>query len=243
MCNNNTQIQNKPEEKGTKLRTFFTADLHFSHISILYFHPERLEQAGLTRKFLEENKVEAIHLYDEWLIKLWNNTVNKRDSVYILGDLCLANKENTEKILNRLNGRKYLIRGNHDKSCNGLERYFEGVWDIKEVKFNNNQYKFIDPNETFCLEMCHFPLLSWNRKTHGSIHISGHVHGSLDRYNIESKELRVDVGLDSALGKKCGGLIPLEELYKYFTDIRDKAGCKTFQEYQEMLYEEKGYRD
>lgn len=242
MCSINN-IQNKPEEKGTKLRTFFTSDLHFSHTSILYFHPERLEQAGLTRAFLEENKAEATRIYDEWLIKLWNNTVNKRDSVYILGDFCLANKENTEKILNMLNGRKYLIRGNHDKSCNGLERYFEGVWDIKEAKFNNNQYKFIDPNETFCLEMCHFPLLSWNRKTHGAIHIHGHVHSNLDQYNIESKELRVDVGLDSALGKKCGGLIPLEELYKYFTDIRDNAGCKTFQEYQESLYKEKGYRD
>lgn len=242
MCNN-TIIQNKLDEKGTKPCTFFTADLHFSHISILYFQPERLGQAGMTEAFLNENKAEAIHLYDEWLIKRWNKTINKMDSVYILGDLCLSNKVNAEKILNRLNGRKYLIRGNHDKSCNGLERYFEGGWDIKEARFNNNQYKFIDPDETFCLEMCHFPLLSWNKKPHGSVHIHGHVHGNLDQYNIESKDLRVDVGLDSTLGRDCGGLISLEKLYKYFTDIRDNAGCKTFQEYQEKLYKEKGYRD
>ena len=105
---------------STSIKTYFTSDLHFSHTSILYFHPERLEQAGLTREFLEEHKTETTRIYDEWLIKRWNNTVNKRDSIYILGDFCLANKENTEKILNRLNGRKYLIRGNHDKSCNGL---------------------------------------------------------------------------------------------------------------------------
>lgn len=247
MCNdsieNSSRTDKTPERKGTSQRVFFTSDLHFSHISILYFHPERLEQSGLSKEFLEENKALAIRQYDEWLVGRWNSTIKKRDSIYILGDLCLANKENTERLLNRLNGKKYLVRGNHDKSCNGLERYFEGVWDIKEAKFTNNQYKFISPDEPFCLEMCHYPLLTWNRKTHGSLSIHGHVHGYLDGYNTESGELRVDVGIDSALGKKCGGFVPLELLYEYFTDMRDRAGCKTFLEYQEMLYKKKGYRD
>ena len=53
--------------------------------------------------FLVENSVDK-----------WNKTIAKGDFVYILGDFCLGNKEYTEKILNRLKGRKFLIRGNHD---------------------------------------------------------------------------------------------------------------------------------
>lgn len=196
--------------------------------------------AGITLEELQADKKTAIEKHDEWLIDLWNKTVKKQDNIYILGDFCLGNRERTEQILKRLNGKKYLIRGNHDKSCKGLENYFEWVGDIKEVKFTHNQYKYIDPNETFALEMCHFPMLSWNRRPHGTCHIHGHCHNSISDYNTFSGELRVDVGFDGNLGNY--NFIDLEELYSYFKDIIKKENCTTFQEYIDRLMEKQGFR-
>lgn len=178
--------------------------------------------------------------HDEWLINLWNTTVAKCDNVYIIGDFCLGNKERTEQILRQLRGKKFLIRGNHDKSCNGLERYFEWVGDVKEVKFTNNQYEFIDPNETFCVEMCHYPMLTWNRRPHGTVHLHGHCHGTIDRFNSESKELRVDVGLDGSFSNY--GFIDIEKVYKHFIDIRNNANVATFNDYNDWLMEQQGFR-
>lgn len=222
-------------------KIYFLGDPHFSHNSILYFHPARREAAGIILEELQCDKKMAIEKHDEWLINLWNQTVNREDSVYILGDFCLSNKADTEKILHKLKGKKYLIFGNHDKSCKGdNERFFEWCGDIKEVKFNNNQFKFIDPKETFCVELCHYPLLTWNRRPHGTCMIHAHCHGHLDDLNTMSKELRVDVGLDGKLSNY--GLIELEDLYNYFCGIRDAAGCSTFQEYQEWLMKDQGFR-
>ncbi len=223
------------------MKVYFTSDTHFTHKNILYFKPKRREAAGIT---LEELKglpnEELLSRHDKWLIDRWNETVKKGDVVYILGDVCLANKEKTERILNRLHGTKFLIRGNHDKSCNGLERYFEGVYDIKEAKFSHNQFPFIKEGETFCVEMCHYPLLAWNRRTHGTCMVHGHTHGTIDKLNRESKELRVDVGLDAEISGL--QLVPLEKLYAHFREMVENAGCKTFQEYNDKLMEEQGYR-
>ena len=228
------------EQKGTKIKVWFCSDLHFGHKSVLYFHPERREAAGITMEELQEDKNAAIKKHDEWLIDKWNKTIAKGDFVYILGDFCLGNKEYTEKILNRLKGRKFLIRGNHDKSCNGLERYFEWVGDIKEVKFTHNQYPFIDENETFALEMCHYPMLTWNRRPHGTCHILGHCHNSIQQFNEDSLELRVDVGLDSDIAKN--GFVSLETIYNKMKEIRSKTDSVTFEEHTEKLMLRHGFR-
>ena len=225
---------------GTQYKAFFTSDLHFSAKNILYFHPERREKAGITLEELRENKEEALRKHDEWLIKEWNKTIGKKDFVYILGDFCMGNKERTKYILNQLNGRKYLIFGNHDKSCRGLENYFQWTGDIKEVKFTNNQYPFIDKDETFTIELCHFPLYAWNRRPHGTCHCHGHTHGSMDNYNVDSIELRVDVGFDGKLANF--GFVNLETLYKYFKDIMKKTDSKTFEEHTEKIMEKQGFR-
>lgn len=228
------------EVKGTQYKVWFTSDTHFSGKSILYFHPERRVAAGITLEELQEDKEAAILKHDEWLIDQWNKTVKKKDFVYILGDFCLGNKERTRKILERLNGRKYLIRGNHDKSCSGLEGYFEWVGDIKEAKFNHNQYPFINEDETFCLEMCHYPMFAWNRRPHGTCHIHGHTHGSMCEFNDRSVELRLDIGIDSKIANL--NLVDLETVYGMMVDIRRSSNSLTFQEHTEKIMLTQGFR-
>jgi len=224
-----------------KNNVWFISDLHFSHLNALYFKPKRRELAGIVLEELQNgDKKEILQKHDTWLIQVWNDTIKKDDMVYILGDFCLGNRERTEYILNKLHGKKYLIRGNHDKSCNGLERYFEWVGDIKETKFCHDQFPFIKEGEPFCVEMCHYPIIAWNRRTHGTLMVHGHCHGACDSINIDSKELRVDVGLDANLANY--EFINLEKLYKYATDIIEKEGCKSFQEYIDKLMLEQGIR-
>ena len=225
----------------SKEKVFFVSDVHFSHLNQLYFRPKRRELAGISLDELHTlSKPELTDKYDEWLIGLWNSQVGKHDVVYHIGDFCLGNRERAEKILSRLNGKKFFIRGNHDKSLNGNERFLEGLWDIKEAKFNHEQYPFIREDETFCVELCHYPMVAWNRRTHGSCMVHGHVHGAADKLNADSKELRVDVGLDSEMANYT--FVPLETLYRHFYNIVNAAGCTDFQDYAEWLMKEQGIR-
>lgn len=101
-------------------KTFVIADLHLMHPNILTYSPERLdaileEFPHYNRKFLEDNIPIALQLMEELFVKNWNSVVPKDGHVYILGDLTLKkDKELITNFLNRLNGYKHLVRGNHD---------------------------------------------------------------------------------------------------------------------------------
>ena len=210
---------------------WLVSDLHFSHKNIVKYSTNRKNELNL-----DENDNEMLKKHDEALIRRWNYTVKKHDTVYILGDFSFANTDETRKILEKLNGKKHLIRGNHDAYCKGLDNYFESVSQIKEVTFKKTVYPFLDEN-MHCV-MCHFPMIAWNRRMHGAIMVHGHCHGSLDEINKQTEELRVDVGFDSKLSDF--GMVSLEQLYRYMKN--DVAKGKTFQEHVNYLIEKYNFR-
>lgn len=185
---------------------WFTSDWHFHHDRILEFHPKRKEIFGST---VEEAT--------EKMIKLWNTVVNKNDIVYILGDMCLGTVEQKMKLLIRLNGNKVLILGNHDKIPDHLRCYFNHIITIKTIRFKKSVYNFL--YRDLEVIMCHFPLLSWEHKEKKSIMLHGHCHGTIDQINKESKELRVDVGIDSEISTY--NLVSLEKIARYMKKIED----------------------
>lgn len=80
---------------------YYIADLHFCH--------ENLNTRMDCRGF---ESGEAMNEYDR---TVEFTCARKRDEVVILGDFCISKKgEIANAILERLNGRKYLILGNHD---------------------------------------------------------------------------------------------------------------------------------
>ena len=81
-------------ERGKNV--FFISDLHMGH--------EKLIKNLRGFSSVEE--------HDELIIKNWNKTVGKRDIVWILGDLTMEN--NKYDFLDKLNGIKYVVLGNHD---------------------------------------------------------------------------------------------------------------------------------
>lgn len=210
---------------------WFVADTHFSHENILKFKENRIETFNLN--ILDENVLEQ---HDNELIKLWNKTIQKRDTVYIIGDFSFASPERTRKILEKLNGKKHLIVGNHDKACKNLSNYFVSVSQIKDVTFKKTVFPFLDEN-LICV-LCHYPMVAWNRRMHGSVMIHGHTHGSLDTINTLSEELRVDVGFDALLNDS--GFASLEQVYRYMKNNIAKG--KTFQEHIDYLTEKTGFR-
>ena len=81
-------------------RTFLIADLHLWHSNIIKY---------CNRPFANAEEM------SNKLIQNWNNTVKAEDRVFFLGDFALGTRDTVIKSGQRLNGRKVLIYGNHDK--------------------------------------------------------------------------------------------------------------------------------
>jgi calcineurin-like phosphoesterase family protein len=99
------------------MSAFVIADTHFGHSKSLSFvQPD----GSPLRPF------SSVEEMDETMVERWNATVNKGDTVYHLGDIVIPRA--SLKILSRLNGRKILIRGNHDQGpLKDYTPYFEDV--------------------------------------------------------------------------------------------------------------------
>lgn len=79
---------------------FVTADSHFSHVRIS-------ELAARPFRNVEEMNAE--------LIRRWNDAVGPEDTVLHLGDLALGPIEESVALTSQLNGRRFLVPGNHDR--------------------------------------------------------------------------------------------------------------------------------
>ena len=107
------------------MTTYFTSDTHFGHERII-------ELSG--RPFATVDEM------DEALIDRWNAVVNPTDTVVHLGDLALGTLAVSLPKTRRLNGRRLLKPGNHDRVspeyANGkqIERfipiYEDAGWEI-----------------------------------------------------------------------------------------------------------------
>ena len=89
------RFQGNSEEMIDPNRTFVTSDHHFCDWKNAPFHESTEEE-------------EAQH------IALWNSVVGKDDLVLYVGDFCDGGVLGLEYLSHKLNGRKILIKGNHD---------------------------------------------------------------------------------------------------------------------------------
>ena len=94
--------------------TYFIADTHFGDSAICRY---------------ENRPFETIEQMDATLIFRWNSVVTAEDTVYVLGDFGANDYE--AEVLSRLNGKKRLVKGNHDTKSNEEYRRFgfEEVYD------------------------------------------------------------------------------------------------------------------
>jgi calcineurin-like phosphoesterase family protein len=101
---------------------------------------------------------------DEALIENWNSVVKPGDKVYHLGDVYMgASPGYITSILQRLNGNKRLILGNHDNGKDQvLQRYFGKILLIRWFK-------------EFGIVFSHIPMHEGSIKK-GYTNVHGHIH-------------------------------------------------------------------
>lgn len=154
---------------------WFTSDHHFGHKNIIKY---------TSRPFGDVKEMDAE------LIKRWNEKVQPNDEVYHLGDFSLGWPKDLIRVLNKLNGKIYLILGNHDATALKCEDRFEWVKDYFELEVDDENA----PRGKQLIVLFHYAMRVWNRSHHGSFHLYGHSHGTLD----DLKNSRsFDVGVDS----------------------------------------------
>ena len=114
---------------------YFIADTHFSEENIILYE---------NRPFKNTEEM------DSGLASRWNQVVNNNDDVFVLGDFGSAGNE--KAILRKLNGRKFLIKGNHDIETNKYYRDsgFEEVYDypviIKDFWILSHEPLYVNTN-------------------------------------------------------------------------------------------------
>lgn len=103
------------------------------------------------------------------MIQQWNNTVTNEDIIIHLGDFALCNSEKLKEYASKLNGIKYLIKGNHDHSTN---TFYENT----NFRILPHGYKLEFDNEKYILS--HKPLMDIQIPKE-YINIHGHIHNSI----------------------------------------------------------------
>lgn len=147
---------------------YFTSDLHFCHANIIKMN---------NRPFANVDEMNAT------LINNWNSVVTSRDEIFILGDfLYRGSGAQANDILRNLHGKKYLIKGNHEKYLNDRDfdrSAFEWIRDYFVLEYKDAQFVLF-----------HYPILEWANYYRKSAHLFGHVHNN-DFKHPEARAINV----------------------------------------------------
>jgi len=148
---------------GLKIETYtnpdhiwFTSDTHFGHTKII---------ECCNRPFA------TIEEMNDAFIANWNERVQPDDVIFHLGDFGWGRSDDWNYALQRLNGKKHLIIGNHDEANlrPGYEEYFESITYQKRIEINGRT-----------VYMNHFPFMTYGGVyrigDRGVWQLHGHVH-------------------------------------------------------------------
>ncbi len=161
------------------MRNFYIADCHFGHGNALHFDH---------RPFVDTQQME------EAMVMLWNAAVHRDDMVYILGDFCFGSTEDWLRILRKLNGRKVLIEGNHDRKhhLEELRGQFEEIAPYLEVTDYDKE------NVARKVILSHYPIPFYKHSNNARYFmLCGHVHITaendwLEKWTAELRAARCD---------------------------------------------------
>jgi len=177
------------------MEDFVTSDLHLGHRNILH-HAKR--------------PFSCIEEHDQVLIDNWNTVVPRSNSVVrIFGDFAWRDHAS---YLQRLNGKKILVVGSHDRMPK------EALALFKEVHHGGNLLNFGNNLNFWCQHTC---ARVWEKGHYGVGQCYGHSHGRLKTFNMS-----IDVGVDSGEAFDKFFPIPIEHLITAMT-VREEAMMAT----------------
>jgi calcineurin-like phosphoesterase family protein len=148
------------------MATFLIADTHFGHGSIIRM---------CARPFSDVREM------DDTMRDLWNATVRPEDTVVHLGDFAHRYPaERLARLFASLNGKKHLIKGNHDDE-HTLALPWQSVHDILITSIDSTR-----------VVLAHYALRTWPGIRKGALQLYGHSHGRLPG-NQQSMDIGVDL--------------------------------------------------
>lgn len=142
--------------KNTQSDIWLVSDTHFNHKNLLNFKDK---QDNLVRPGFS-----SVEEMNEVMIENWNVLVKPNDTIIHCGDVCFGEPWEYHKILKRLNGKKILIVGNHDKHIKYLIPFFEQV--LVSLKINDYFSEKV--------LLTHYPINEFSLPNMLNIH--GHIH-------------------------------------------------------------------
>lgn len=148
-------------------KTYIISDTHFGHNNIIKYCNRPFENVDIMTKELINN---------------WNSIVKKDDIVYHLGDIAMCiSKGHVASIVNVLNGRIILIKGNHD---NEKDQYYIDLF------YMYYKYPIIINN----VILSHEPIQNLDNTSFYNIH--GHMHNTAEVHpelNMGKRHFNVSV--------------------------------------------------
>jgi calcineurin-like phosphoesterase family protein len=135
------------------------------------------------------------------LVMNWNELVDVNDTVFVLGDFAMGQISETLPIAGRLNGKKILVAGNHDRCWKGARQKDKDRWLPEYKKYFVEVLNHVDMyfgEYDLSLSLNHFPFtgdshegdryVSERPKDDGQILLHGHVH---DMWRLNGRQLNV----------------------------------------------------
>ena len=147
--------------------TFYIADWHYNHANILSY---------------DNRPFKTVEEMDAALVERWNATVTSADTVYVLGDMFWGGETKAVPVLDSLNGKKILIKGNHDR-CKNTEfrKRFDQISGYLEITDGDRH-----------VVLCHYPMPCFKNHFHGWYHLYGHVHNSFEANMMEHDRMLLE---------------------------------------------------
>ena len=159
---------------------FFTSDTHFCHNKGFLYEPR-----GFTN----------VDDMNEAIIENWNKVVKPHDIVYHLGDTILNDNEKGIECFKRLNGRIFLIFGNHDS-----EARRNALFTTCIHKMDGGWYAFVIKHGKQSIYLSHYPTLTSNfddkHFNQHVINLHGHTHQQTNWLQVDNPFM-YHVGVDS----------------------------------------------
>lgn len=164
---------------------FFTSDQHYSHSRIISYS---------SRPF------SSIDEMNNEIIKRYNEVVGPEDTVYHLGDFTL-NSSFVKPTLEKLNGTKHLIAGNHEACYSArpkhkkeikkyLEYGFSSVQEIMELKLGEHTFTlshlpFLKPDHADQRYSQFRPIDKGQFLLHGHVHNCWKINGRMINVGVD----------------------------------------------------------
>lgn len=175
---------------GPGTQRFWTSDLHLNHRNIIRY---------CNRPWADVQEM------NDALVQRWNDTVPPEATVMVLGDVAMGHVEDGLALVHRLNGRKVLVAGNHDRFWRGAQDKHAARWRERYTDAGFEIASDGEPLHTTVgghpVVVSHFPYrgdshdhdryVEHRPVDHGEWVVHGHVH---DAWTVQDRQ--VNVGVD-----------------------------------------------